>query len=72
MLEDPAAPGIPPLALLCTTVPQAPLFVENLKDQYSYEVLGGLHTVTARKELLDEMPGKYTWYICITTVTVTV
>ena len=57
MIEDPAAPGIPPLALLCTDVAAKNSFLPHLKDQYKYEVLGGLHTVTARKELLEEIPG---------------
>ena len=58
MLDDPTALGIPPLALLCTDVSQKASFLMHLKDQYRYEVLGGLHTVTARQELLDELPGR--------------
>ena len=57
MKEDPIAPGVPPLALHCIDVPKKVDFLPHLANQYSYEVLGGLHTVTARKELLKEIPG---------------
>ena len=58
MLDDPTAPGIPPLALSCIDVSHKTSFLMHLKDQYRYEVLGGLHTITARQELLEEHPGK--------------
>ena len=59
MKADPVAPGIPPLALQCTDIARKEDFLPHLANQYSYEVLGGLHTISARKELLEEMPGTY-------------
>ena len=57
MRSDPAAPGIPPLALHCIDVSNKEDFLDHLAGQYSYEILGGMHTVAARKELLEELPG---------------
>ena len=65
---DPAAPGIPPLALHCKDVEKKEDFLIHLVNQYQYEVLGGTHTIAARKELLEEMPGTYssldTYIVC--------
>lgn len=57
MLQDAAAPGVAPIAVLCTDVQDKHQFKLHLKNQYSYEVLGGLHSITAKKELMEEMPG---------------
>ena len=57
MRSDPVAPGTPPLALHCIDVSKKEDFLEHLAGQYTYEVLGGMHTVAARKELLEEVPG---------------
>ena len=62
MRADPVAPGIPPLALHCIDVSKKEDFLEHLAGQYAYEVLGGMHTVVARKELLEEVPGIYCQY----------
>lgn len=59
MLEDAAAPGVAPLAVLCTDVQHTEQFRAHLKDHYHYEVLGGLHTMTGKKELSEEVPGEY-------------
>lgn len=56
--KDPAAPGVPPLALLCKEEKDKAKFREDLVAQYSYEVIGGLHSVEARKQVLLESPGK--------------
>ena len=57
MKADPIAPGIPPLALHCISVSTKSDFLPHLVNQYKFEVLGGLHSITAKKELLEEMPG---------------
>ena len=59
MIHDPAAPGVSPLALLCVDVQDVAHYKLHLKNQYSYEVLGGLHSITAKKQLMDEMPGLF-------------
>ena len=61
MKADPIAPGIPPLALLLTDsrVSKQEDFKPHLAGQYQYEVLGGLHSVMARQELVHEAPGMY-------------
>ena len=51
--KDPSGPGVPPVAVLCTTSQ----FEARLKDVYKYEVLGGQHTATARLELARENPN---------------
>ena len=57
MCSDPVAPGTPPLPLHCIDVSKKEDFLEHLAGQYTYEVLGGMHTVAARKELLEEVTG---------------
>ena len=32
-------------------------FIEHLAGEYSYEVLGGLHTLLAKQELAKDRPG---------------
>ena len=49
--------GVPPLAVLCTDVKSSDEYQTKYTKVYKYEVLGGLHSITARKELLEEMPG---------------
>ena len=63
MRDDPLAPGVAPLALLCHKdyVDEKWKFKVNLSNQYKYEVLGGLHTITARKQLLAEVPAPGQW-----------
>ena len=60
MIQDPAAPGVSPVALLCHKrfVTVSSDFRVSLRNQCQYEVLGGLHTVIAKKELMAEIPGK--------------
>ena len=64
MLEDASAPGAPAIAVLCSDVENIHKFRPHLKDHYHYEVLGGLHTVTAKQELSEEVTG----WLCIYTV----
>ena len=65
--NDPAAPGAPPLAVLCKDVAKSDEFNERHKDVYQYEVLGGLHGARARQSLLTEHPGidAYSRVLCI-------
>ena len=56
---DPTGPGVPPLALLCIDETSTERFREDLVQQYRYEVLGGLHSVEARKKLLKDYPGNH-------------
>lgn len=51
--------GIPPIAVLCKDahIKEANDFNLSHKNVYRYEVLGGLHSVTARQELLQQHPG---------------
>ena len=53
---EPTEPGVPLLALLCIVETSTERFREDLVQQYRYEVLGGLHSVEARK-LLEDYPG---------------
>ena len=50
-------PGVPKLALLCIDETSTERFREDLIQQYRYELLGGLHSVEARKKLLEDYPG---------------
>jgi hypothetical protein len=52
--EDPSGVGIPPLAVMCTNISQPSKFEERLKDVYKYEVHGGIHSYTARQQLISE------------------
>lgn len=56
MAADPLGPGVPPLAVVCTSVTDKHSFKEHLKDVYKYEVHGGTHSRAARLALLDEAP----------------
>lgn len=51
--------GTPPIAALCkdTHIKGPEDFILAHQQVYKYEVLGGLHGVTARQELLEEDPG---------------
>jgi hypothetical protein len=51
---DPTGPGVPPLALLCIEEKNKEKFRRDLAEQYTYEVIGGLHSVEARKRLLKD------------------
>ncbi len=54
--EDPSAPGVPPIAALCVSVPSKEAFNIKRKDGYKYEVLGGQHSALARKEISLKNP----------------
>ena len=47
--------GVPPLVVFCNQVTRAK-YDPKLKDAYMYEVAGGLHSYTAKKELAEEYP----------------
>ena len=57
--------GTPPIAAFCkdSHVKGPEDFKPVHQKVYKYEVLGGLHGVTARQELLEEYPGNYS--ICL-------
>ena len=55
--SDPSAPGVPPVAVLCTSVSTLEQFDIKRKDAYRYEVLGGQHTAMARQKVSAEYPG---------------
>ena len=55
MILDPSAPGATPMAVLCKDV-NIDLFNEKFLNVYKYEVLGGLHSLVAKNELLEEYP----------------
>ena len=54
IIEDDSGIGIPPLAVVCKTVPVKDSFEMRLRRVYNYEVQGGLHGLYARKELLQQ------------------
>lgn len=54
MMQDPSAPGATPMAVLCKGVNAE--FNLKHKNVYKYEVLGGLHTLVAKTQLMDEYP----------------
>ena len=53
--RDPTGTGVPPLVVFCNQVTRAK-YDPKLKDAYMYEVAGGLHSYTAKKELAEEYP----------------
>ena len=53
MMNDPAAPGATPMAVLCKDIDD---FNVKHKDVYKYEVLGGLCTLIAKSQLSQEYP----------------
>ncbi len=55
--EDPSAPGVPPVAVLCVSVVSVDDFSLKRKDAYKYELLGGQHTALARKSVSKKNPG---------------
>ena len=57
--KDPSGPGVPPVAVLCTSVNKMSEFNQRFKDVYKYEVLGGQHTSMARAELHRENPENH-------------
>ena len=57
-------PGVAPLALLWKPSTPEQEFKEHLIDQYKFEVLGGAHTIAARKELLVEAPRQLAYNTC--------
>ena len=63
MIEDAAAIGVSPIAMLFSDVENIGQFRPHLKNHYHYEVLGGLHTVTAKQQLMQEVPGEPLHYI---------
>ncbi len=56
MEADPAALGACPMAVLCKDVDDPDNFVKRRKDVYTYEVLGGLHSLLAKSQLTMEQP----------------
>ena len=54
--SDPSAPGVPPIAVLCTSVSCPDQYDMKRKDAYRYEVLGGQHTALARREVSNKHP----------------
>ena len=56
MMLDPSAPGATPMAILCKDVTSIDQFNDKFVNVYKYEVLGGLHTLTAKTELTEEFP----------------
>ena len=54
MLADPSAPGATPMAVLCKDVEVVADFNMKYKSVYKYEVLGGLHTLVAKTQLMEE------------------
>ena len=56
MLLDPSAPGATPMAVLCKDITNIEQFNDEFVNVYKYEVLGGLHTLTAKSELTEEYP----------------
>lgn len=68
MLEDASAPGAPAIAVLCSDVENIHKFRPHLKDHYHYEVLGGLHTVTAKQELSEEVTDQMHYKETLATV----
>ena len=53
--HDPTGTGVPPLVVFCNQVSREE-YDSKLKDAYRYEVAGGLHSYTAKKELAEEYP----------------
>ena len=52
---DPTGTGLPPPVVFCNQVSKEE-YDSKLKDAYRYEVAGGLHSYTAKKELAEEYP----------------
>ena len=57
MAEDPFGPGVPPMAVVCTSVKGVEEFKMDLALQYQYKVHGGSHSYAARLKLLAVHPG---------------
>lgn len=56
MLTDPAGPGACPMAVFCKDIEKPEDFQAKYKDVYTYEVLGGLHSLLCKKQLSTEYP----------------
>ena len=56
MISDPSAPGSTLMAVLCKDIETVSDFNHKYKNVYKYEVLGGLHTLMAKQQLLQEYP----------------
>lgn len=56
MLANPSAPGVTPTAVLCTDMEVLTDFNRKYKSVYKYEVLGGLHTLVAKTQPMEEYP----------------
>lgn len=54
MLTDPSAPGATPMAVMCKDVEVVSDYNVKYKNVYKYEVLGGLHTLIAKTQLMEE------------------
>jgi len=55
MMMDPSAPGATPMAVLCKDIS-----LENFNSKhcnvYKYEVVGGLHSLLAKRQLTEKHP----------------
>ena len=58
MKRDPLGTGVPAAVVFTNQVKKA-AFQEALKDAYTYEVAGGLHGYTAKKELYEESQNPF-------------
>ncbi|KAL5488974.1 hypothetical protein EMCRGX_G018008 [Ephydatia muelleri] len=56
MTEDPFGPGVPPMAVVCTSVKSVEEFKIDFALHYAYEVHGGSHSYAARLKLLAIHP----------------
>eukprot|EP00731_Ephydatia_muelleri_P017004 Em0010g102a len=56
MTEDPFGPGVPPMAVVCTSVKSVEEFKMDFALHYAYEVHGGSHSYAARLKLLAIHP----------------
>ncbi len=68
MIQDPSAPGVTPMAVLCKDVRAVTEFAHKYKDVYNYEVLGGLHTLMAKRQLCEEYPDNPFFNVALTEV----
>ena len=57
MTKDPSAPGSSSMAVLRKDIETTSDFSIKYKNVYKYEVLGGLHTLVAKTQLMSEYPN---------------
>ena len=56
MILDLSAPGATPMVVLCRDVTNTEQFNEKFLNACKYEVLGGLHTLKVKNQLIEEYP----------------